>query len=221
MRAWPLSLAVLWIVAAVSSADLVIVQKVEGGGQAGEQTIKIKGDKARADLAQQVSVITDGATGGMTTLMHQQKSFLKVTPAQTKAMMEQLQKARPNSEPSKLEPTGKKEKIGEYECEIFTVNLGSLSVTYWLAKDFPNYPTVLAQLEKFQAGAVSAMGQGLMPELKEFPGMVMKTEMNAGGKKIVTTLVSAKEDNVDPGVFNIPSSYKEVSTPTLTLPPPK
>lgn len=221
MKAWPLSCALLWIAAASSSADLIIVQKVEGGGQAGEQTIKIKGDKARADLAQQVSVITDGATAEMTTLMHQQKTFLKVPPAQTKAMMEQLQKAKPNAEPAKLQPTGKKEKIGNYECEIFTVSLGEIAVTYWLAKDFPNYPAVLAQIANYQAGTISAMGNGLMPDLKEFPGMIIKTEMNAGGKKIVATLVSAKEDNVDPAVFNIPASYKETSAPVLTLPPQK
>ena len=39
-------------------ADLVIVQKVEGAGQAGEQTIKIKGDKARTDLTQPVSMVS-------------------------------------------------------------------------------------------------------------------------------------------------------------------
>lgn len=221
MNAWPLSCAVLWIAAAIGSADLVIVQKVEGGGQAGEQTIKIKGDKARTDLAQPVSVITDGASGEMSTLMHQQKTFLKVSAAQTKAMMEQLQKAKPNVEPAKLQPTGKKEKIGEYECEIFTANLGEIAVTYWLAKDFPNYPAVLAQIANYQSGTVSAMGNGLMPDLKEFPGMIIKTEMNAGGKKIVATLVSAKEENVDPAVFNIPANYKETSTPVLSLPPKK
>lgn len=215
------SLSSLLLAATVLHADLVIVQKVEGNAQSGEQTIKIKGDKARTDLAQPVSMITDGATGEMVTLMHTQKTYLKVSAAQTKAMMEQLQKLRPSAEPSKLQPTGKKEKIGEYECEIFTANLGALTATYWIAKDFPNYQAVLAQLEKLQAGTISAMGKGLMPELKDFPGMMIKTEIETGGKKIVTTLVSAKEENVDPGVFKIPASYKEISSPTLNFPPPK
>ena len=215
------SLASLFLAATVLHADLVIVQKVDGSGQSGEQTIKIKGDKARTDLAQPVSMITDGATGESVTLMHPQKTYLKVSATQTKAMMDQLQKLRPNAEPSKLQPTGKKEKIGEYECEIFTANLGALTATYWIAKDFPNYQAVLAQLEKLQAGTISAMGKGLMPELKDFPGMMIKTEIDMGGKKLITTLLSAKEENVDPAVFKIPANYKEISSPALNFPTPK
>ena len=214
-------LAALLCVSAVVRADLVIVQKVEGSGQSGEQTIKIKGDKARTDMAQQVSMITDGASGDVVTLMHAPKTFLKVTAAQTKAMLEQMQKLKPAGEPPKLTATGKKEKIGNYECEIFTTNFGGVGVTYWIAKDFPNYPAVLAQMEKLQAGSISAMGKGLMPELKDFPGMQIKTEMDLGGKKVSTVLVSAKEENVDPAIFNIPAGYKEVSSPALNFQPAK
>jgi hypothetical protein len=217
MKARWIGLAALWSVIAGAHADLILVQKVEGGGQTGEQTIKIKGDKSRTDLAQPVSMITDGATGEIVTLIHQQKTFLKISSAQTHAMMEQLQKLRPGAEPAKLQPTGKKEKIGDYECEIFTTSAGGLAITYWLAKDFPNFPAVMAQLEKFQSGSISAMGKGLLPELKDFPGMMMKTEMDSGGKKIVNTLLSVKEENVDPAVFNIPAGYHEMSTPTLNF----
>jgi hypothetical protein len=216
-----ISVATFLSAASLCRADLVLVQRVEGGGQSGEQTIKIKGDKARTELAPAVSMIADGATGEMITLMHTGRTYLKIPAEQTKAMMEQLQQLRPDAEPAKLVPTGKKEKIGEYECEIFTVKAGAITVTYWLAKDFPNFPSVLAQLEKFQAGTISAMGKGLMPELKDFPGMMMKTEMDMKGKKTVTTLVSAKEENVDPGLFKIPAGYKEVSSPNLNFQPVK
>lgn len=209
--------AVFLAIVAIGRADLVIVQKIEGGGQTGEQTIKIKGDKARSDLAQPVSMITDGATGEMITLMHTTRTFLKVSAAQTKEMLEQLQKMRPTTDAPKLQPTGKKEKIGEYECEIFTTNLGAITVTYWIAKDFPNFQAVLAELDKFQSGAISAMGKGSMPALKDFPGMMMKTEIDVSGKKTVTTLVSAKEENVDPAIFKTPAGYKEVTSPVLNF----
>ncbi len=211
--------AALLIGLALASADLVVVQKVEGSGQAGEQKIRVKGDQARSDVANSMSMITDGATGEMITLMHSGKTFLKISAEQTKAMMEQLQQRRPNAEPAKLQPTGKKEKIGEYECEIFTTNLGAMTITYWIAKDFPNFPSILTQLEKFQSGAISAMGRGLMPELKDFPGLAMKTEIDMGGKKTITTLVSAKEENVDPAIFKIPAGYKEVTSPALNFQP--
>jgi hypothetical protein len=207
------------VAAAFAHADLIILQRVEGGGQTGEQTIKIKGDKARTDLNPAVSMITDGATGDMITLMHTGRTYLKVPPEQTKAMMEQLQKFRPTSEPAKLQPTGKKEKIGDYDCEIFTAGLGSLSVTYWIARDFPNYQSVLAQLDKFQSSTISAMGKGLLPEIKDMPGMPIKTEIDLNGKKIVTTVLSAKEENVDPKAFDIPAGYKEISSPALNFQP--
>ncbi len=217
----PAILAVLLALVAAGRADLVILQKVEGGGQTSDQTIKIKGDKARVELTSTVSMITDGATGESITLMHSGKTYLKVSAEQAKAMMEKLQKMRPSAEPPKLQPTGKKEKIGDYDCEIFTANLGDLVITYWLAKDFPNFQSVLAQLEKFQSGTISAMNNGAMPPLKDFPGMIIKTEMDLKGKKTVSTLVSAKEENVDPAIFKLPAGYKEVTSPSLNFQPPK
>jgi hypothetical protein len=210
-------LAVFLAAVAVGHADLVIVQKVEGGGQMTDQVMKIKGDKARCDLTPQVSMITDGATGESVTIMHTPRTFLKVSAEQTKAMLEQLQAKRPQNEPVKPQPTGKKEKIGEYDCEIFTANLGLVTVTYWVAKDYPNYQAVLDQLDKFQSGSISAMGKGAMPPIKEFPGMIMKTETDLGGKKTVQTLVSVKEENVDPAIFKIPNGYREVTSSTLNL----
>ena len=209
------SCALLWL--APARADLVIVQHVDGSGQSGDQTIRIKGDKARTDLAQQVSMITNGVNGDIVTLMHAPKTFLKVTAAQTKAMLEQLQKLAPSAAGPKLVPTGKKEKVGNYDCEIFTSGLGPVSVTYWIAKDFPNYKAVLEQMEKLQAGSLAAMGKGMMPELKDFPGMQIKTEMDIGGKKVSTVLVSAKEENVDPASFEIPKDYKEVTAPPVNF----
>ena len=213
IRGLLLSCAILWL--APARADLVIVQHVDGSGQSGDQTIRIKGDKARADLSSQISMITDGASGDIVTLMHAQKAFLKTAAAQSKVLMEQLKKLAPDAAGPKLVPTGKKEKVGNYECEVFTSRLGGLSVTYWIAKDFPNYPAVLAQMGKFQGGAISAMGRGMMPELKDFPGMQIKTEIDLGGKKVSTVLLSAKEENVDPASFEIPKDYKEASAPPL------
>lgn len=219
MKAFSLGAAALLAATAFLHADLVIVQKVEGGGQNGEQTIKIKGDKARTDLSPAVSMITNGATGEMITLMHSGRTYLKVTPEQMKAMMDQLQKFRTGNEPAKLVDTGKKEKIGTYDCEIFTAGAGSLTATYWIAKDYPNYQSVLAQLDKFQSTTISAMGKGLMPEIKDMPGMPMKTEIELNGKKVTTTILSTKEDNVDPKSFDIPAGYKEISSPELNFQP--
>ena len=78
---------------------------------------------------------------------------------------------------------------------------------------------MLAQLGKFQSGTISAMGKGLMPEIKDMPGMPMKTEIVLNGKKVTTTIISAKEENVDPKSFDIPAGYKEISSPELNFQP--
>jgi hypothetical protein len=211
------SIAALLLTTALLHGDLVIVQKVEGAGQSGEQTINIQGEKARTDLAQTVSIITDGATGDSVTLMHAQRSYLKVPATQAKAMIEQVQKMRANADPPKLQTTGKHEKIGEYNCEIFTSNLGFLTVTYWIASGYPNYQGILSQMGKVQSGGMSAMAKGVMPDLKDFPGLPIKTEMDLGGKKLTTLIVSAKEEAIDPTIFKIPNGYKEISAPDLDL----
>jgi len=213
-------LAALTLPATFLHADLVIVQKVEGGGQSGEQTIKIKGDKARTDLAQPVSMLTDGSTGDSVTLMHAQRSFLKVPASQQKAMIEQVQKMRGNAEPPKLVDTGKKEKMAGYECEVFTANLGFVNITYWIAKDFPNFKSVSAQMQRVQSASTSAMSKGVMPDLKDFPGMAVKTEMDLNGQKISVTVVSVKDEPVDANLFTVPPGYKEVPGSSVDLSTP-
>ena len=212
------TLTALLAASLLARADIVIVQRSDAAGQTGDQTIRIKGDKARTDIADQMTMLTDGATGDIVTLVHPQKTYMKISSTQTKAMMEQMQKLRPSAETPKLVPSNRKEKVGDYDCEVFTCNLGMVNITYWIAKDFPNYQAVLAQMEKMQAGSISAMAKGMMPDLKDFPGMTIKTEMEFGGKKVTTTLVSAREENVDPAIFTIPADYKEMAAPTMSLP---
>ena len=94
-------------VGALARADLVIVQKVEGGGQSGEQTIRIKGDRARTDLAREISVVSDAATGESVTLMHAPKTFMRITAARNQALVEKMQQRRPAGDPGPRGPTGR------------------------------------------------------------------------------------------------------------------
>ena len=128
-------------------------------------------------------------------------------------------KAFPPSIRPKLTTTGRKEKLGTYDCEIFTTSFGGVSVTYWIASAFPNYPAILAQLGKLQAGSISAMGRDLMPELKDFPGFPIKTEMERGTEKVSSVVLSVKEEPVDPASFETPKNYTEVSEPAPPVSP--
>jgi uncharacterized protein DUF4412 len=198
--------------------DLVILQKVEGASQSGEMTMRIKDDKARADLSSHVSTITNAATGEVVTLMHDRREFMRISGAAAKQLVERAKKMQQENEPAerpKLQPAGKKEKVNGREAERFTWETGDIKMTYWIAKDFPNYAAILAQVKKVQAG-VTALAAGATPDPTEFPGMPVKTEMSVNGKrKVTTTLVSIKEEPVDSALFEIPAGYKELPSPAF------
>src|SRR5438270_9001318 len=97
--------------------DLTIVQQVEGAGQNGDVTVKIKGDKERIDAPSQPTRIIDGKTGEMTDLMNEKKSFIRISAEQMKAAAETINKFNGGEKPAapKLAPSGKKETINGYE----------------------------------------------------------------------------------------------------------
>ena len=216
MKPLPLSAALLLSLAA-ARADFVIVQKVDGlGQQSGNITVKIKDTKARAELSPQISYILDGATGESLTLMHAQKNYLKVSAAQGKALLEQMQKTQGASgPPAKPVATGQKEKVETWEAEIFTWSGGSLSVRYWVARNFPNAAAIQAAMDKAQAGGLGEMSKALLPANADFPGMIVKTEMKTKGKTVTSTIVSVKEEAVEAKEFEVPADYKDLPTPAF------
>src|SRR5437667_7210828 len=69
MKLFGLSLLVGACLLLSTSADLTIVQKVEGVGGGGEMTMKIKGDKMRIEISPEITTIFDGGTGELTNLI--------------------------------------------------------------------------------------------------------------------------------------------------------
>src|SRR5450432_4009085 len=167
MKTFAAPLAVLFALNFSALADMIIVQKVEGAGQLGEMTMKFKGDKVRADVSPEISTITDSKTGDVMTIMHAQKTYMKIPASSTKALMEQMKKSQTQSENGaanpapKLSATGKKDKINGYNTDEYTAALGGMTVHYWIAKDFPKWSTLLAQMLKMQQGGLAAMTKGM------------------------------------------------------------
>src|SRR5436190_20801199 len=101
------TLVFLILLAAASvRADFTIVQRVESGTNNEPMTLKLKGDMARADLAPQVSVITNTVTGDVVTLQHAAKVFIRVPGEQARAVLERVkqQQQAAHAEPPKLTP---------------------------------------------------------------------------------------------------------------------
>lgn len=204
-------------------ADFTIVQRVEGSANSGQMMIRIKGDFVRADIAPQLSTITNVANDDVTTLQHASKAFIRLPGEQAKAILaranQQQQAAR--AEPPKPTATGRKEKVGNRPCELFTWSAGEVRAMDWVTKDFPNLPALVAALERFQAAGLSGAAAALQPPLSSLPGMLMKRELTIGAQKTTTTLLSVSEEPIDDTVFSVPATYKEGPAPLFQFAPPK
>lgn len=224
MKRLPLLLA---LAAATAHADLVIEQQIESPMQNGNVTMKVKGDQIRIDMASgpmgSMSMITNVNTGDSTSLIHAQKMAMKVSGAQTKAMMEMMKKQAPAAAETaapKLEPTGKMEKVGEFNAEIYTWSAGGTTQTLWVAKDFPNFAAFKGELAQLSKSAASGIGKGMQPDMSALPGMVVKSVSETNGMKVTSTLVSAKQEPVDAAAFEAPKDYQTMAQPTMPVAPP-
>jgi len=211
----PLALAALLLAAGLARADMVIVQKLDNGMQSGQMTVMVSADKVRMDVSPQMSTITDATTGDITTLMIAQKSYVIITAAEAKAMLAQAVKGAgaPSASPAPPKATGRTQKINGYDAAEYTFSNGNMTATYWISSDFPNAKAVLDAMAKLQKGALADMTKAFSPDLSAFPGVPVKTDVELNGQKIVTELISATEQTVDPSEYQVPPDYTELKMP--------
>jgi len=212
--------AVLFLIASLNArADLLIVENMQVGGQGQDMTMKIKGDKARVDVGNgQISTILDIQTGDMVTLIHTQKMFMKVSGAKAKELIEQMKKAQGNNtdpvEPPKIADSGKKEKVGDYNTEIYTAEMQGAKFKFWVTKDIPDYVSIQAQMKKLQ-GLQEKFGQKA-PDTSKIDGIPVKTETTmANGQVLTMTLTLIKNQPVDDTDLVPPPDYHEMQMPEM------
>jgi len=215
MRSRSIPFLLLLLCICCGRADLTIVQKTEGTLNSGQLTLRIKGDKARTDIAPQITMLTELGSGDSTTLNHNAKTYIRIPGSEAAKLRAMAADLKPGTAgpPPKLINTGRKEKIENRECEIFTWGVGNLQVTDWIAKDYPNWQPILAELVRFQNAGLGAAAQPLMPTLDQFPGMVMKREMTLKGTKTTSTLISVSDAALEDNAFELPEGYKEQPAP--------
>src|SRR5947209_5437112 len=222
MRQWAALCSIFTLSLLVSArADLTIVQRVEGSGQDGEITVKIKGDKERVDSPSQPTQIIDGKTGEMTDLMNDKKSFVRISAEQMKAAAETINKFDEGKQPSarKLTPTGKKQTINGYETEEFVFETPQFKASFWVATNYPDAAGILKQMQTPFAGAWKPSNLG-MPDYTDFTGLPLKTVVSFAGKQVITTIVSIKNDSINSADFDIPKDFQEMKKPIDASPPP-
>ncbi len=202
-------------------ADLTIVQKIEGGGQSGDVTIKIKGDKARIEATPKLTTIVDRKTGEVINLMNDQKAVVRISAETMKAaahMMSQFSGKSATTEKPKLTPTGKKETINGYQTEEYVLETPKFKASYWIAPKYPGGAAILKQLQVLNAQTWKPANKG-MPDYSDFPGLPIKTVVSIGGHEITTTLRTIKQDPLSDSEFAVPKDYRELKVPEMSVSP--
>jgi hypothetical protein len=196
-------------------ADWVVIQKATADDKTQEITIRIKEGRTRLDVADQMSLVASGDDGQMVMLMHPQKMMMRMNPDTLKSVMALAGAALGADKPAdKPVATGQREMVGGHDCEIFTWSGKMGSGKFWVAREFPNYKALNEAQDKMMK-ALGDPASAFTPQAGDFPGMVVKSEMQVMGKTSVSELVSVKEEAVDAAVFVLPQDYQEMKMPAL------
>jgi hypothetical protein len=183
--------------------------------------MKVKGDRARVDMDMpsllgfggNTTTLMNFTSGEMITLLHQQKLASKVNLADINKQQEAVHKALGvDSKIEKPKATGKTEKVGDFDTEIFEMNQGTLQAKLWITESFPNAQAIKDQMIKLDKLDSAMGGPEFDPSKVDVPGMVVKSEVTTPLGKWTYTLVKAKEEPVDEKEFDKPEGYQEMQT---------
>jgi hypothetical protein len=208
------------LLVATASADWVIESNVEGPAVNGVLTVKVKGDKMRVDIPNArlgaVSSVVDSKTGDTLQIVHAQKAAMKMNGEAIKKMVSNAREkaGMKEGELSEVKPTGETEKVGEYDCDIYTWTNGTITKKYWVAKNHPQAAALQGLEKQMRSGFFGAMQTG--PDTSKLPGPAIKTESTTAAGTIRTVITSVKEQDIDPKDFEVPEGYQTMDAP---LPP--
>ena len=200
---------------ATARADLTVVQKMEGTEGLHKITFKIKGDKARVEVSPQITTIVDANTGDLTTLLNDQKTVMRISGERAKAMAEMAKTFVKQETPEQAlpKPTGRKETIAGYETEEYVTESPKYKASYWVAKTYPNYQSILQQMSLLQRGAFAEITKG-MPDYHALPGLPLRTKIKTPGQEEITsTIESVSLAPLPASEFSVPAGYSEMKMP--------
>jgi hypothetical protein len=197
------TLAAFPCLAGMAHADVILTQHTfVGAAKTPTKTVmSIKGGKVRADNDTTSSSIIDTDTGDMTTLMHEQKMAMTMNARSLQAMLPKDSRVK-IPQPT-LTATGKHEIVDGYDCEIHISEVAGTSVKMWIAKSYPGYDKLKEALKP-----LARMGGPDAPKMPEVPGMMIKSEFEQSGLKLVTKLAGIEEKKLSDDLFKVPADYK-------------
>ena len=219
-------------------ADLTIRQKTLTWEQSIESTVALAEGKMRTDHTMDESLgptsvieMKSGNCLKIVTLVHNSKTALIQW-----VVMPDPQPTKPQADPAADVPdfikplmdeakkgkvptlaTGRREKIGEYETEIYNWNSDPKNhLDLWIATDFPNYRRINEEHERLLYTVYRKCATPMGPDRFGLPGMEIRSKGIVFGSDVETTLVSASLEPVPASQFEIPAGYEVQEQAQLT-----
>jgi Domain of unknown function (DUF4412) len=222
MKACAFSLALLLGISLSARGDFTIIQKVEGKEVEGKRktneiVLKVKDDKIRLEATPQMTMIVDGRTGDIITLMKAQKKIVRISGDKAKAIAEMATKySGTTREKPKLIATGKKMTINGYEAEEYVAESKAFKARYWIAPDFPNSAAIMKQLQAIIPAAWNDLAKGMI-DYRDLPGFPLRTQVTLEDNDVTSTLVAVKTDPLSEAEFQPPKDFTEMKLPNIKI----
>lgn len=215
MKAFALTLACSFAFAASGRADFTIVQKVEGKKGMTEIVMKVKDDKIRIEAGPDATTIVQGKAGDVITLLNTKKKFIRMSAEALKAIGEIATKYGGDAGGKvKLAATGKKMTVNGYEAEEYVGESKLFKASYWIAPAFPDGEAIMRQLQSVVPAAFNDFAKGMM-DYRDLPGFPVRTQVNAGGEEITSTVTAVKREPLSDTEFAPPKDFQEMKMPNL------
>lgn len=228
MKAPILSLFLASLFSLSAQADLTLIQKMESKGQTSEMTLKVKGDRVRMEATPEMTMIVQGKTGDVITLINAQKKFMRISADKAQAIAEMAAKyGASTTEKPKLVLTGRKMTINGYEAEEYLAETAKFKASYWIAPKFPGSVEILKQLQAVIPATWNDLAKGML-DYRDLPGLPLRTQVKLGDEEVTSTVVAVKQDPLSEADFLVPKDFQEVKMPNMMetsadkpAPPPK
>ena len=199
------------------SKDLTLAVDMELPNGTQHAVIKIKGDKARTDLAALSLSTIQSATAGSYLLNHQTKTIQKQAQEVLDTSIMSKDDAAKLTSAFAMKFTGKTETIAGWATREFLimelrepdVSAGEqMRMAAWIAEEFPEGRDIQKLIERIMPNQVFAPIEKATGKKFTMPGFALRTEIQQGGNQAVKiTYTAIKQGDIPESEFELPKDY--------------
>jgi hypothetical protein len=194
-------------------ADVTLVEQTDAMGQNVDSTILVKDGHTRVDTPIGASVIVDLKSGEVISLMHAEKTYMKVPAQMAQAALAFASQSPllPQAGSMALTATGKKDTISGYAADEYTFAVAGKPISVWLTKAAPDYVNLLKEVAAaFAQGPMGAIIKGIGLDIASLPGLPVRFAGEVQpGQTVTSTITSISSSPISDSQFAVPADYKE------------